>query len=428
MPLQAILTEDEFETTHAFRCKECARAYRTPVRQCLRCGALFAMEHALIREERLVVEESMPLLRRVGRLRPDPTPSSFGGGGMGGGSDVYSGETMNPSMGEEMPMMSIQGEEEGEEEEDEEDEDVDEEDDTEVSLLYSAKGQKILRLSTGDDGFDHVLDGGTMVGGVVGIAAQPGGGKSTMLRKVGAAMAHMHGLRVLINCPEESKDMLVKARKRLQLPKLYPDARDKLFFASARKLETVLRICEEKEIDVLIQDSVDYGTSDEIQANLKIEMTKKLCDRAHSKEEFEDMRPVTMFLVYHSTKKDTIMGSNTVTHAVDAFVWMEHVDPTTWIPVPNQDIPTGYVCLRIHKKNRFGSPLNKAFYFLGKNGLERVDPTTHKPRQAVVLGRKQPRDLGSATASNRRSRASRKAPTRARAAPAKDARARLNPR
>ncbi|TLM98733.1 hypothetical protein FDZ71_16720, partial [bacterium] len=329
MPSAAFIDEDEVSVTRAYRCKECARAYREPVRQCLRCGALFAMEHAQIHEERLVIEESMPLVRRVGRLRPEPSVPATGGFTV-----VPDGEGYPVAGGDYSSMMTRP--DEGEEENDEEDED-EEDEDAEVVLLYSAKSEKIHRLSTMDEGFDHVLDGGTMVGGVVGIAAQPGGGKSTMLRKIGAAMAHAHDLRVLINCPEESKAMLVKARKRLQLPKLYPDARDRLFFTSVRKLETVLRICEEEEIDVLIQDSVDYGTSDEIQANLKIEMTKKLCDRAHCKEEFEGMRPVTMFLVYHSTKKDTIMGSNTVTHAVDAFAWMEHVDPTTWTAVLNQD-------------------------------------------------------------------------------------------
>ena len=409
----------ESELVEAYRCKECSHAYRRPVQQCNRCGAFYAMARVAIDEQKLCNEESMPLVRRTGRLRPAQQTNQ---GGFPGSDMSTDGSGMYVSSSEEGGSESEDDEEEEEEEEEDEDEDAS------VVLLFNAKGKKIPRIPTGDEGFDRVLDGGTAVGAVIGVAAQPGGGKSTILRKVGAAMAHIHEINVLINCPEESMDMLVRARNRLRLQQFYPNAKTRLYFTSIRKLETLLRVLDEKEIDLLIQDSVDYGTSDEFQANLKIEMTKKLCDRAHSKEEFEGKKPVSMFLVYHSTKKDTIMGSNTVTHAVDAFVWMEHVDPLTWTAVDNQDIPTGYVGLRVHKKNRFGSPLNKAFYFHGKHGLELIDPKSHKPRPVQDLGRKQPRVLGSPIEKPHRARASRKAPTRARAASPKKARSRLKPR
>lgn len=297
--------------------------------------------------------------------------------------------------------MSQEGDEEEEGEEGEEEEEgieEDDEDDTEATLLYKEECEEIPRISTGDDGLDHVLNGGLPEAHVVGVAAQPGTGKSTLLRTSGAAMAH-NGLRVLIACPEEGKKSLAASRDRLGLSKRYPKAAKRLWIVTSKKLENVLALIDKYEIDVFIFDSVNYAISDEHKVNAMVQITKALCRRAHATNEFADCKPCSMFLVYHATKAGKVTGNNTIVHAVDAFLWMEHLDPDTMIAADDQSKGTGVVGLRIHQKIRFGDMLAHTTYAMTSKGLVPYEeesegargqraPRGRMPRRAATGGKK----------------------------------------
>ena len=417
----------------AFRCAGCYLSHKKALRVCTSCGLHGRYLPAEVPEAILAADMAGSPNRPTGFFEApgeEPgrgPPGGFSGSRGGfrpggfrtGGDDEQEGSERLG--GRFLPHPSEEGEEgeegnEGDEGVDEEDEGGekisldDEDDDTTVEALYEGEAVQHTRLSTGDESLDRTLGGGGVpVGNVVGIAAQPGAGKSTLLRQVGAAMANgvtLHSpagvrgksrqqkpLRVLIACPEESKNSLRVTRDRLRLPERYPRAGKNLFITCAAKVENVLKLAHRKKVDVLIFDSIDYAESALYQKNLKIEATKLLCRRAHSTEEFEGLRPLTTFLVYHATKAGKVMGSNSIIHAVDTFLWNAHIDPDTGLDVDNQDEPTGFIVCRAHKKNRSGRVPAQHFYQFADDGLEAYEgvearPASKKPASKKPAGKK----------------------------------------
>ncbi len=282
----------------------------------------------------------------------------------------------------------VDDEEEGEAEvvdEDNDDGDGDDESD-QPERLYDGEGETINFLSTHDEGLDHVLCGGIPAGKVVIVGAAPGTGKSTILRSSAAAMAH-HGLRVLIAHPEESKNQARQARNRLKLAKKYPKAKTRLFHTTTSNLEKLLDYIDKLKVDVAIIDSLQYMESDEFKVSAAIEICKMLCKRAHATDNFEGKKPVAMFIVSHATKEGKLAGQNAILHAVDASIWLDHIDIDTLLPTEDQEQGTGFIRLQIYKaKIRWGTNLRKAYYEMTEYGLKYINPDVRAAFERVREG------------------------------------------
>lgn len=395
-----------FDRRDAFLCRSCEQTSQAPRSRCPCCGSFFSFRRANVRVRDLEEDAGYRPYRRGREEYRSPAASAGSGAGAGydGGSSGFGGTNYEGRVVEDAADEDEEDDEDEDAEDEEDDEESEEEDEEEEepTLLFEGKAEHVAQDSTFDAGLDHVLDGGLPHGAVVAVVGQPGAGKSTLLRVVSAAMAHGGGQRVLLACPEESKNQLLKARDKLQLQKRFPKARGKLFVVTTKDVDRLLQLIDELKVDLFILDSVDYAVSEQITKNAKVEITKLLCERAHCNARFADAeRPVGMFLVHHTTKKGKLMGSNAIVHAVDACIRFDHIDPDTLLLADNQDEGTGYVRLSIYKKIRWASNLSKSYYRVTKSGLVHYDAEAEKeergarrapnPRQRPVRARAVPK-------------------------------------
>jgi DNA repair protein RadA/Sms len=209
------------------------------------------------------------------------------------------------------------------------------------------------RVSTGFAGIDRVLGGGVVPASVALLAGEPGIGKSTLLLHVLAHLSSAGRACVLVSGEESHAQVAARAR-RLGV------SGDAISFAPGRDLAHVLETARESHPFLLAVDSIQTirDTSGTQMPGGPSQV--RLCTDALvglAKEE-----GIAVLLTGHVTKDGDLAGPRTLEHAVDVVLTFDG------------DSRSG---LRVLSggKNRFGSEGETAWFEMGAQGLEEIDPT-----------------------------------------------------
>ena len=239
---------------------------------------------------------------------------------------------------------------------------------SEVKLLSDVDLAQSERISTGLKEFDRVLGGGIVRGSVVLIGGAPGAGKSTLLLQA-IANAAKCGKSVLYVSGEESLQQIAERSNRLALD------------ASAIKMlaETLVqRICDcidQEKPELVIIDSIQVMYTED--SDTAAGSVSQVRESASYLTQYAKRNNVSIFMVGHVTKDQSLAGPMTLSHIVDAQVVLSSTDDARF-RVMRSD------------KNRFGSVGELGFFCMGNTGLKEV-----KNPSAIFLSRSEKPSSGS---------------------------------
>lgn len=207
---------------------------------------------------------------------------------------------------------------------------------------------------TGIGELDRVLGGGWVPGAVVLLAGEPGVGKSTLLLAA-AHQAALAGQRLLYVTGEESAAQVRGRAGRMQA--LHPQ----LYLAAATELGAVLAAVEQVNPSLLVVDSVQTLSSQEISSAAG--GVAQVREVAAALTAYAKSRDLTTVLVGHVTKDGSVAGPRTLEHLVDVVVQFEG-ERHSWLRT-----------LRA-VKNRFGPSDELGCFQMTEQGIEQVaDPS-----------------------------------------------------
>ena len=221
---------------------------------------------------------------------------------------------------------------------------------SEVQLLSDVDLAQAERISTGFDEFDRVLGGGIVRGSVVLIGGAPGAGKSTILLQT-IANAAKAGQSVLYVSGEESLQQIAERAHRLGL-----DTQTIKMLAET----SVQKICDCVDIEkpeVVIIDSIQVMYS--IDSDSAPGSVSQVRESASYLTQYAKKMNVSIFMVGHVTKDQSLAGPMTLSHIVDVQVVLSATDDAR------------YRIMR-SDKNRFGSVGELGFFLMAANGLKEV--------------------------------------------------------
>lgn len=163
--------------------------------------------------------------------------------------------------------------------------------------------------------FARVLGGGLVPGSLTLVGGDPGIGKSTLLLQASALMAETTGHPVLYVSGEESARQIRMRADRLEI------TNEDLFVVTETDLDTILHHAKEIEPAVIIVDSIQTVTSEDLTSS-----AGSISQVRHAASEFQGWAKasgVAVFLVGHVTKKGSIAGPKTLEHIVDTVLYLE---------------------------------------------------------------------------------------------------------
>ncbi|NLE43308.1 MAG: DNA repair protein RadA [Chloroflexi bacterium] len=176
-----------------------------------------------------------------------------------------------------------------------------------------ADGADRLPLPLGE--FDRVLGGGIVPGSLTLVGGDPGIGKSTLLLQVAGLIAQTTGQPVLYVSGEESARQIKMRADRLQIQT------DSLFVVTETSLESILRHGEQIHPLVMIVDSIQTVSSEELTAAAgSISQVRQAAARLQWWAKAES---IAVFLVGHVTKQGAIAGPKVLEHIVDTVLYLE---------------------------------------------------------------------------------------------------------
>jgi len=239
---------------------------------------------------------------------------------------------------------------------------------SEVKLLSDVDLAQSERIPTGLAEFDRVLGGGIVLGSVVLIGGAPGAGKSTILLQVIANVAKK-GLSVLYVSGEESLQQIAERAHRLKLD------------ASAIKMlaeTSVQSICDTVDSEkptLLIIDSIQVMHT--VNSDTAPGSVSQVRESASYLTQYAKRNNVSIFMVGHVTKDQSLAGPMTLSHIVDAQVILSSTEDARFRVLRSD-------------KNRFGSVGELGFFSMGSTGLKEV-----KNPSAMFLSRSDKPSSGS---------------------------------
>jgi DNA repair protein RadA/Sms len=218
-----------------------------------------------------------------------------------------------------------------------------------VQLLSEVDLAQTERLSTGLQEFDRVLGGGVVKGSVVLIGGAPGAGKSTILLQALAFMAAQQA--VLYVSGEESLQQIAARARRLGL-----NSRQIKILAET-SVQEICQVLEQEQPQVVIIDSIQVMyTADSDSAPGSVAQVR---ESASYLTQYAKRNGVSIFMVGHVTKDQSLAGPMTLSHIVDAQVVLSATDDAR------------FRVLRADK-NRFGSVGELGFFAMESSGLKEV--------------------------------------------------------
>lgn len=221
---------------------------------------------------------------------------------------------------------------------------------SDVKRLRDVDLAEAERLSTGIREFDRVLGGGLVRGSVVLIGGSPGAGKSTLLLQTVAHLAEQ-GTPVLYVSGEESLQQIAARASRLGMQ----SAEVKMLAETS--VENICETADDEKPQVLIIDSIQVmHTQASESAPGSVSQVR---ESAAYLTQYAKQTGISIFMVGHVTKDQSLAGPMTLSHIVDAQVLISSTDDARF-RVMRSD------------KNRFGSVGELGFLAMTSEGLKEV--------------------------------------------------------
>lgn len=237
-----------------------------------------------------------------------------------------------------------------------------------VQALSDVDLAQAERLSTGISEFDRVLGGGVVRGSVTLIGGAPGAGKSTILLQAIANMAQ-RGIDVLYVSGEESIQQIAERAHRLNLPG------ERINMLAETSVQNVCDVLDDINPLVLVIDSIQVMyTQDADSAPGSVSQVR---ESASYLTQYAKRHNVSVFMVGHVTKDQSLAGPMTLSHIVDTQVVLSSTNDAR------------FRVLRADK-NRFGSIGELGFFAMDSTGLKEV-----KNPSAMFLNRAEKPSSGS---------------------------------
>ncbi len=237
-----------------------------------------------------------------------------------------------------------------------------------IQLLSEVNLTETRRISSGISEFDQVLGGGIVCGSVVLIGGAPGAGKSTLLLQAVAHIASQN-TPVLYVSGEESLQQIAERAIRLGL-----DTSNIKMLAETAVQNITLQLNQENPAVVVI-DSIQVMYS--LDTDSAPGSVSQVRESAAYLTQFAKKEQVSILMVGHVTKDQTLAGPMTLSHIVDAQVVLSSTDDAR------------FRVLRADK-NRFGSVGELGFFAMDSTGLKEV-----KNPSAMFLNRAEQAASGS---------------------------------
>ncbi|MDD5275263.1 MAG: DNA repair protein RadA [Methylovulum sp.] len=221
---------------------------------------------------------------------------------------------------------------------------------SEVKLLSDVDLLQAERIFTGISEFDRVLGGGVVRGSVILIGGAPGAGKSTLLLQAIANIADRNN-RVLYVSGEESLQQIAERAHRLKLPA------NKILMLAETSVQRICDVMDDLKPQVLVIDSIQVMHTQE--ADSAPGSVSQVRESASYLTQYAKKHNVSIFMVGHVTKDQSLAGPMTLSHIVDTQVMLGSTDDAR------------YRVLRADK-NRFGSIGELGFFAMDGSGLKEV--------------------------------------------------------
>lgn len=219
-----------------------------------------------------------------------------------------------------------------------------------VQRLSDVDLARAERVSTGIAEFDRVLGGGVVRGSVVLIGGAPGAGKSTILLQAIASVVQ-RGIEVLYVSGEESLQQIAERAQRLGLPA------QNIKMLAETSVENICQVIDEEKPQLLVIDSIQVMHT--AQSDSAPGSVSQVRESASMLTQYAKIHAVSIFMVGHVTKDQSLAGPMTLSHIVDTQVVLAATDDAR------------YRVLRADK-NRFGSVGELGFFAMGSSGLKEV--------------------------------------------------------
>lgn len=221
---------------------------------------------------------------------------------------------------------------------------------SEVKFLSDVDLTNAERIVTGLSEFDRVLGGGIVVGSVVLIGGAPGAGKSTILLQAIANIAGQ-GIAVLYVSGEESLQQIAERAHRLSLPA------DKIRMLAETSVQRICDVLDELQPKVLVIDSIQVVYTQNVESAPG--SVSQVRESASYLTQYAKKNHISIFMVGHVTKDQSLAGPMTLSHIVDTQVMLSSTDDAR------------FRVLRADK-NRFGSVGELGFFAMDNTGLKEV--------------------------------------------------------
>lgn len=223
----------------------------------------------------------------------------------------------------------------------------------------------LTRISTGFSEFNRVLGGGIVLGSAVLLSGDPGVGKSTLLLELARNISRDAKNSVLYVSGEESEGQIKIRAERIGVRE-----RDNLFIFSNGDLESVIRASEKIKPNILIIDSIQAISSDDIPG-----FAGSLPQIRHATSKvvsFAKRTNTPVFIIGHVTKEGEVAGPMLLSHMVDCVLYLES---SASIPIKSGSTDTGTRILRAFK-NRFGDSSEVGIFTMEGNGIVEVSDSS----------------------------------------------------
>jgi DNA repair protein RadA/Sms len=221
---------------------------------------------------------------------------------------------------------------------------------SEVQLLSEVDLSRTERISTGIAEFDRVLGAGVVRGSVVLIGGAPGAGKSTiLLQALGDAAGR--NIPVLYVSGEESPRQIAERAQRLQM------SGRKIKILAETSVEIICEVLDREKPKIVVIDSIQVvhcQSSESAPGSIS-----QVRESASMLTQYAKSSNISIFMVGHVTKDQSLAGPMTLSHIVDAQVVLSATDDAR------------FRILRADK-NRFGSVGELGFFAMTNTGLKEV--------------------------------------------------------